>query len=167
MRKIVSVIMAILVLFSFTAYAAENPTLIEYRSKIFDESRAIKLLLSSTKRDMVFLSSMWDACIASMTQLDAYFGMVGVFNTIKKDEVTDRAVSYLIDWLNVIKSANEISIKNLEAISSRQLEDKTKSRLGRLVKYYTGLDKRLDTELTGLAALKATARKEKVSGGRR
>jgi len=163
MRKIIFIIAILAAFLSCNAYAGEGATFLEFRNKIFDESRAIKLLLTSSKKDMIFMNSMWDSCIATMIELDAYFGMLGIFNTIKKENVMEGAVTYLHDWLNVIKNTNELNIKNLNAISARPIENNAKLHAKRLITYYTELNNRIDAELTKVAALKITAKKEKTT----
>ena len=160
MRKIISVVLVLAVFLSSSLYAAEVPTLLGFRSKFFDESRAIKLMLPNSKKDMVFMNSMWDSCIATLMQLDAYFSMAGIFNTIRKEDLTEGAVGYIADWLNAIKNTNEMNIKNLNAFSSRSTEASTKPHLKTMINYYTALNERIDIELAGVSALKATAKKK-------
>ncbi|MFA5147386.1 MAG: hypothetical protein WC515_08420 [Candidatus Omnitrophota bacterium] len=159
MRKIAFVTMFLTLFSCFNAYAAEGPTLLELRNEIFDESRAIKLLLPNSRKDLIFMNSMWDSCIATMMQIDAYFNMLGIFNTIKKESVTEDAVKYIADWLNTMKTTNTLTIKNLDAMSSKQIENNTRLHVQRMTEFYTGLNKRIDTELKGVLALKATAKK--------
>ena len=108
MKKIISLILLLVVFLTFSAYALET-TLFEMRNKIFAESKEIKALLTESK-DIVLMSSMWDSCVMALTQLDAYFSMVGIFNTIKKGDISEDSVNYLIGWLSQTKKTNELNI---------------------------------------------------------
>ncbi|OGW74887.1 MAG: hypothetical protein A2Z72_06270 [Omnitrophica bacterium RBG_13_46_9] len=159
MRKIIFTTIALAVFLNLNAYTAEPPTLLEFRNKIFDESKDIKLLLTSSKKDMIFMNSMWDSCIATLIELDAFFGMLGIFNTIKREDVTEGAVTYLYDWLSLIKNSNESTIRNLNTIYAKPIEKDTKLHIKKLIAYYTELNDRIGLELTKIMALKSTAKK--------
>lgn len=145
-----------------SAYAVDT-ALFDIRNTLFEESRTIKMLLPNSKRDLIFLNSMWDSCIITISQLDAYFTMIGLFNTIKKEGVTEDAVGYIYGWLSSIKDASDLSLKNLNAISSRAVENNTKVHIKRLIGYYAALSKIASDELVKVGALKAAARKDKPS----
>jgi hypothetical protein len=143
--KKVSVIILVLFIFSgLNAYAADNPV-VGMRNKIFEEAKQIKSLLAQTQ-DIVLVNSMWDSCIMTVSQLDAYFSLVGIFNTIKKDNITESAINYLVDWLKQIKMTAELNIKSLDAITN-PLEAKTKAQMDTLKRNFTELNSRIDKEL--------------------
>jgi len=159
MRKIICIAAALVMFLSSGAYALYT-TLFEIRGKIFDESRAIKLLLPNARKDIVFMNSLWDSCIITIDQLDAYFSMLGIFNTIKKDAVTESAVDYIYGWLNMMKSNNDRNIKNLGAIGALAAEANTKLHVKKMADYYTDLNGTIAAELIKVSALKATSKKD-------
>jgi succinylarginine dihydrolase len=103
------------------------------------------------------MNSMWDASIATLMQLDAYFSMLGMFNTIKKEDVTKDAVKYLSDWLTTVKSTNSMNVQNLGAISAKAVQIDTQVHANNMSNFYKELNKRIDNEMVGLDALKTTA----------
>lgn len=158
MKKIALVVALVALVSGFTAYAEEGPTLFELRNDIFAKSKEMRPLLAGAKEDMIFMNSMWDASIATMQQLDAYFNMLGIFETIKKEDVTKKAVSYLSDWLNTINSTNTMNIQSLNAISQRAVDAATKARAINMIAYYNRLNARIGKEVTGLMAIKNLAK---------
>ena len=155
MKKTPLIIFALAVGLSLNAHAqATASSLIDIRSKVLKESQEIKALLSNTK-DVILVSSMVDSCILTITQLDAYFSQLGIFNTIKKDEVTPAAVDFLEQWLNGVRNTNDLNIKSLNAIT-QSIQARTKLHLTRLTGYFTDLNTKMDQELAQLAALKKT-----------
>jgi hypothetical protein len=122
------------------------------RNKISAESKQIKTLLLESK-DMVLMNSMWDSCVITMTQLDAYFYMVGIFNTIKKEDLKGDTINYLTNWLNIIKDTNELNIKSLNT-AIQILEPKTKVYKERLKSYFSELNKKIDSELVKISLLR-------------
>ena len=151
MKKNIFIILALLIFFNVNSYALET-TLLDMRNKISAESRQIKALLLESK-DIVLMSSMWDSCVLTMTQLDAYFFMVGIFNTIKKGDLKEDTVNYLTNWLNIIKNTNELNIKSLNTVT-QILEPKTKVYKERLKNYFSELNKKIDSELGKISLLK-------------
>ena len=144
-------ILALVAGLSFNAHA-QSTGLMEMRNKLLTESREIKALFSDTK-DVILVSSMVDSCILTASQLDAYFSQLGIFNTIKKDDVTPAAINFLEQWLNGIKNTNDLNIKSLNAVT-QNIQAKTKLHLERLTGYFTDLNTQIDQELAQLAALK-------------
>lgn len=133
---------------------AQATDLMDVRSKLITESREIKALFPDTK-DVILVSSMVDSCVLTISQLDAYFSQLGIFNTIKKDDVTPAAIHFLEQWLNGIKNTNDLNIKSLNAVT-QDIQAKTKLHLERLTGYFTDLNTQIDQELAKLAALKNT-----------
>ena len=157
MKKII-IILTLIMLLASQAYALET-TLVTMRSKIFEESKAIKSLLTKSK-DIILLSTLWDSCIMTMTQLDAYFSLVGLFNTIKKENTTEAAVVYLADWLREIKKTNDLNIIGLSAIK-QAIDPNTIVYMEKLKGYFGDLNKRIDAELEKIAILKKSLEKRK------
>ncbi len=148
MKKIIFVIFFLLM--SFRAGFALDTGLFEMRNKIVVESKQLKALLLESK-DMVLMSSMWDSCIMTMTQLDAYFYMVGIFNSVENP--TDATVNFLVNWLNIIKSTSELNIKSLNSVT-QTLEPKTKVYKEKLKSDFSELNKSIDSELGRVSVLK-------------
>lgn len=158
MKKIILAAAALVLFFSLNVFAEEGPTLLDLRNDIFAKSKEMRPLLADAKEDMIFMNSMWDASIATMMQLDAYFNMIGIFDTIKKGGATKRAVTYLSDWLNTINSTNVMNIQNLSVISQKAVDAGTKARAINMIAYYNRLNARIGKEVSGLMALKTTAK---------
>ncbi|MBI5024768.1 MAG: hypothetical protein HZC18_07215 [Candidatus Omnitrophica bacterium] len=153
MKKTMMMILALVAGLSFNAYA-QATGLMDIRSKLLTESQKVKALFPDTK-DVILVSSMVDSCILTASQLDAYFSQLGIFNTIKKDDVTPAAINFLEQWLNGIKNTNDLNIKSLSAVT-QNIQAKTKLHLERLTGYFTDLNTQIDQELAKLAALKKT-----------
>ena len=153
MKKTMVMILALVAGLSFNAHA-QATGLMDVRNKFLEESQEIKALFSDTK-DVILVSSMVDSCILTISQLDAYFSQLGIFNTIKKDDVTPAAINFLEQWLNGIKNTNDLNIKSLNAVT-QNIQAKTKLHLERLMGYFTDLNAQIDQELAQLAALKNT-----------
>ena len=153
MKKTLLIIFALIAGLGLNAHAQATATgLMDIRDKVLKESREIKALFSDTK-DVILVSSMVDSCILTTSQLDAYFSQLGIFNTIKKDDVTPAAVNFLEQWLNGIKNTNDLNIKSLNAVT-QNIQAKTKLHLERLTGYFTDLNTQIEQELAQLAALK-------------
>lgn len=154
MKRTLLIVLALVAGLSFSAHAQATATgLMEIRNKLLTESQQIKALFSDTK-DVILVSSMVDSCILTASQLDAYFSQLGIFNTIKKDDVTPAAIHFLEQWLNGIKNTNDLNVKSLNAVT-QNIQAKTKLHLERLTGYFTDLNTQIDQELAQLAALKS------------
>ncbi len=153
MKKTLLIIFVLIAGLGLNAHAqATAAGLMEVRDKVLKESQEIKALFSDTK-DVILVSSMVDSCILTTSQLDAYFSQLGIFNTIKKDDVSPDAINFLEQWLNNIKSTNDLNIKSLSAVT-QNIQAKTKLHLERLTGYFTDLNAQIEQELAQLAALK-------------
>ncbi len=151
MKRTLLIVLALVAGLSLSAHA-QATGLMDIRNKVLKESQEIKALLANTK-DVILVSSMVDSCILTTSQLDAYFSQLGIFNTIKKGDVTPAAINFLEQWLNNIKSTNDLNIKSLNAVT-QNIQAKTKLHLERLTGYFTDLNTQIDQELAQLAALK-------------
>ncbi len=153
MKKTLLIIFVLIAGLGLNAHAqATAAGLMEVRDKVLKESQEIKALFSDTK-DVILVSSMVDSCILTTSQLDAYFSQLGIFNTIKKNDVSPDAINFLEQWLNNIKSTNDLNIKSLSAVT-QNIQAKTKLHLERLTGYFTDLNAQIEQELAQLAALK-------------
>jgi len=141
----------LILFFSFSAYAFDT-ALLDMRNKIFEQSKEIKSLIVNSK-DVVLINNMWDSCIMTMTQIDAYFYMIGIFNTIKKEELSDASVNYLISWLNEIKKTNELNIISLNTATQIN-EVNTRVYVVKLKNYFGELNNKIDAELNKVNLLK-------------
>ncbi|MDD5466055.1 MAG: hypothetical protein PHP73_06950 [Candidatus Omnitrophica bacterium] len=149
MKKKISILLILLIFFSVSGYASQD-RLPEMRNKISSESKEIKASFLKS-RDIVLMSSMWDSCVMTMTQLDAYFYMVGIFDSVKSPD--EDTVNYLINWLKIIKSTSELNIRGLDS-ATQILEPKTKIYKERLEADFSELNKSIDSELSRVSMLK-------------
>jgi len=137
----------------FAAYAyAASSSLLEMRNKIIDESKEIKPLLTSAK-NAVLISSIWDSCIMTVSQLDAYFSMVGILDSIKNENLSESSVDYLINWLSEIKSTNALNIKSIDVILGFA-EKKVKPHMEKLKIHFDMLNNQLEAESKRLSLFK-------------
>jgi hypothetical protein len=113
MKKIILFTLILILAGNLAAYALEA-TLIDLRNEIFKNAEEIKASFNISK-DPILINSMWDSCVMSVSQMDAYFSMLGIFNTIKKENLNDTQFNYLIHWLTQIKKTNELNIKSLDS----------------------------------------------------
>lgn len=150
MRKIIYAASVFIILSGFNAFALDG--FLETRSMISQESIEIKMSLPNSK-DAVLLIGMWDSCMVTLTQLDAYFSMLGIFNEIKKEDLTGASVGYLINWLNLIKNTNDLNIKSLIA-TTKTTEPHTKVHRDKLMGYFGKLNIQITNELNRLSLLK-------------
>lgn len=157
MKKIVFIILTFVIFLSFNAYAL-NSTLINMRTKIFEESKDLKSVLTDSK-DVVLVNSMWDSCIIAISQLDAYFNMLGIFNTIKKVNLKEDAINYLSGWLEGIKKTNKLNIKSLDAMTL-SLQPKTKAHIVKLKDYFDKLNDQIDVELDKISILRKSLKRK-------
>jgi hypothetical protein len=150
MKKRIFITLVLVVLLCFNAYA-QTATFVNMRNELFQESKTMKALLTGSK-DVYLLSSMWDACVLTMTQIDAYFSMLGIFNTIKEKDLSEPPIDYLSGWLSAIKQSNELNIKSLN--SSVPIEENTKVHMDKLKASFTRMNASIDNEIGRLSLLK-------------
>ncbi|MFC1666929.1 hypothetical protein ACFL0P_03575 [Candidatus Omnitrophota bacterium] len=153
MKKIIFVTLAFIIFLSSIAHASDA-TLFDMRNKIFAGSKKIKGLLGTSK-DRILLNSLWDSCRMAMSRIDAYYQMIRIFNTIKKEDMTEDAINTLISWLNEIKSINELNIKTLDGVS-QTIEPRTKIHVETLKVNFVELKDAIDAELKKVLILRTT-----------
>lgn len=156
MKKIILFILILMLALNSTIYALDS-TLMDMRKEIFSNSQEMKAYLKNSK-DPILLNSMWDSCIIAVTQLDAYFYIVGIFNTIKKEDLSDASFDYLLNWLNQIKKTNELNIKSLDTVTSTS-EPKTKVYILKLKNNFNELNIRIVKELQRVSQFQESTRK--------
>lgn len=155
MKKII-VAMTVIMFFScFTAYPL-GTTLLDLRNNIFAESKQVQSLLSGSK-DAGLVVSMWDSCIIAVTQLNAYFYMLGIFDKITKNALTDEPLDYLSAWLTEIKKTSDMNLKSLDSYK-QPLEEKTKIEKEKLKEYFVELNRQIDVELKKIGTIKKSLR---------
>jgi len=150
MKTIILIVLIFGIFLNFNAYAAEIP-LLDMRNKIFRECREIQPLLRNSK-DIIVVNSMWSSGIMTVSQLDAYFSMVGIFNTAKDKDLTEDPVIYLVKWLSEIKETNELNIRSLSSITYK-VESTTKAHIGKLKGYFSSLNNLINAESVRVSAL--------------
>ena len=151
MKKTMLVLFISAILLSTNVYALHT-TLPDKRDNISDEAREMKSLLGKSK-DVVLINSMWDSCLLTITQLDAYFVMVGIVNTADEGKLSAASVRYLTSWLDVIKKTNDVNLKSINGVAVT-MDPETKTHLAKLKEYYIDLNKAIDNDLISISALK-------------
>lgn len=160
MRKIIFIGLALTFFLGLNVYGLNN-SFLDIHNKIFEESQEIKLLLPNSK-DIVLLSSMWDTCLLTISQLDAYFHMLGIFNTINEKNLNQEAVAELTQWLSEIKRGSELNLKILNE-SARPTEASTKNHIEKIKSHFSELNKRIDAELGKVSILDKSIKRKKKS----
>jgi hypothetical protein len=154
MKKIIFTLFLSLLLNS-SAHAVDFK-IFDMRNKIFEESKEIKILLPSSN-DTIVLTSMFDSCLIAMSQLDAYFNMLGIFESIKQEDLSNTPIDFIINWLDEIKRSSDLNLKSMTNIT-QPLETKTKEHIEKLKYYFKELNKIADDELNKLNLLKKAVR---------
>ena len=137
----------------FNLYAQKIAPLLEIRNKFFEESNNIKGLLSTSK-DPGIIINLWNSCMTTVLQLNAYFYMLNIFDAVKSGVLNDDPTMYLSMWLKEIKNVNQLNIKNLEDTTKNITEVTTKTYVDKIKGYYIELNKKIDGELVKLGALR-------------
>jgi hypothetical protein len=155
MKKIILLILILILAGNLAAYALET-TLLDLRNEIFKNAQEIKTSFDISK-DPILINSMWDSCVMSVSQLDAYFSMLGIFNTIKKENFNDAQFTYLINWLSQIKKTNELNIKSLDSVTATS-EPKSKIFILKLKDSFNKLNDSIAKETRGVLQLQVSAK---------
>ncbi len=148
MKKIILIVMLILAFMCSNVYAA-SLDIFNTRNKIFDESNKIKTTMFGETKSVLIMMTMWDTCVVAIKQVDAYFYMVRIFETIKPEDVKEIAVVSLVDWLTNMKKTNGINIDSMQQMTSDEalLDAATREHLNNLKAYFKELDNNIDAEL--------------------
>ena len=149
-------VFTVLILFSYlNSYALDN-RLLDIRNKLFEEAKAIQFKLIDSQ-DTGLLLTLWDSSMVTITQLNAYFYMIGIFESVKDQKPKDSSLDYLVSWLQELKRTNQMNLRNFATIVPASIRDQnTKTHIDLLKRYYTTLDTCVDTELVKVAALRKT-----------
>lgn len=134
--------------------AGEKNALMDIRREIFEESKVLKEKLTGSK-DVILLSSMWDACVMAVNQIDAYFMMIGILNTIERENWKEEALYYIAEWLKTIKKTSELNLKNLKDFSTTIAPD-TEKHVARFKDLFNKLSAQIDVELQKINTIKTS-----------
>ena len=151
LRKTFVIMMGIAVFMHINAWGMEFKVF-GFRNKIFEDTKAIRTLISTSKDGPVLIGVL-NSSIITMTQLDAYFFMLGIFESKKTEEVSSASLDFLTAWLNEIKKSNELQLKSLTPMPE-PTEPRTKAHLEKLKSDYIGLNEQLDNELNKVSFIR-------------
>lgn len=155
MKKIFFVAVLVLVLLAQSLYAFDT-TLRDIRTEVYTESNEIKALMRKT-RDPVLVSSIYDSCLITITQLDAYFHMLNIFNTIERKNLKQEALDSLMTWLVTTKNMNDLNIMSL-GDTTQAFDRDTKTHMKKLKKIYSRLNEKIDAERKKIDSIKRSLR---------
>jgi hypothetical protein len=156
MRKIILVVLVVNML-CFNCFAVDF-AIFDLRNKIFSQSKEIKLLISNSENPML-VSSIWDTCTIIISEIDAYFSMLAIFNSVKKEAQTREGADYLIDWLNGIKKTNELNIKNINNIESATILSAERKLIEKLKDIFIQLQEVIGEEISKVTIVRASLRR--------
>lgn len=124
------------------------------RQKLFAQAQEIKKLVNrdNAAQYLVLVSTMWDTCFVAITQLDAYFYILGIFNSIKKENITRPTIDFLSRWLKQIKNTDELNIKGLDGIKL-PIDPMIRINMELLKRYFRELNSLIDKELAEIGKL--------------
>jgi serine/threonine protein phosphatase PrpC len=154
MKKIALVLLMVGLCFQSRAFAMSFE-IFDMRNKIFDESKEIKSLMGSS-RDVILLTVMFDSCFLTMSQLDAYFVMLGIFDTIGEKAASEKALNLLSNWLNEMRRNTTLNISAMDAMPA-PMETSSRSHVAKLRGYFAELNNRIDAELEKVSTIKKAA----------
>lgn len=155
MKKIFFVAVLVLALSAQSLYAFDT-TLRDIRTEVYTESNEIKALMRKT-RDPVLVSSIYDSCLITITQLDAYFHMLNIFNTIERKNLKQEALDSLMTWLVTTKNMNDLNIMSL-GDTTQAFDRDTKTHMKKLKKIYSRLNEKIDAERKKIDSIKRSLR---------
>lgn len=155
MKKKILTILVLAFFFNATAYALDT-AMLDLRNRIFRQANEIKTILMQSGNSLL-LNSMFDTCLIAVTQLDAYFSMLAIFESIDSRRLTQGTTDYLINWLEGMRNTNSLNIKNLDAIGPTK-DPATDALALKLKSYFNEMNRRIDVELSKIDAIKKTAR---------
>jgi len=151
MKKIIFFAFLLCVLLNFKVYAIDFQVF-DMRNKIFEESKEIKSLLTKSK-DAILLTTMFDSCIIATSQLDAYFSMLGIFESAKGKDLSDTSIDFITNWLNGIKNTNEMNVRILSSVT-QQIDSITKVHITKLQALFNELTNHINAELNKFSLIK-------------
>ncbi len=154
MKRKIFIILIFCVFLTQTAYCLDT-RLYDLRQKLFAQAQEIKQLVNrdNAAQYLVLVSTMWDTCFVAITQLDAYFYILGIFNSIKKENITQPTIDFLGRWLKQIKDTDELNIKGLDGIKL-PIDPMIRISMERLKRYFRELNNQIDKELAEIGKLR-------------
>lgn len=150
MKKVIPLVI-IGIFFTCNAHALDLKML-DVRQKIFALSQEIKDNVPKTK-DSYAMQAMFNSCLMTASQLDAYFHMVGIFDTIKKESLNITAVDFLTAWLQQIQKTNQLNLNTFNTLIS-SVEPATKKYVEKVRSTFSNLNGIIVEELNKVNALK-------------
>ena len=151
-RKRVAMFLSVgIILYSCIVSYALETSLKDMEGKIRAELVQVKALMP--KNDPILVNNMYNSCLIAKTQLDAYFYMLTLFNTIEEKALGDKAVDTLIEWLLAMKKINVININALRDTSKVQ-SPATKVRMEKLKALFEELNKEIDINIAKVSLIK-------------
>ena len=93
MKKKLLLTVMLLVFCTVTTYATDF-RIFEVRNKLFQESKDMKELLPITK-DQFAVLMLFNTATTVVSQIDAYFAMMGIFNAVRRQDLDKETVGYL------------------------------------------------------------------------
>jgi hypothetical protein len=159
MKKIAVIVLMLCFCLSVDSFAANN-SLTSINTRLMQESSNLKSMFKNS-RDVVLLTTMWDSYFIARTQLDAYFYMVSLFESVKKSAVTEVSVDYLLNWLGEIRKTNAANITTLNAAAT-VIDQATKSAVDRMKANISDMNNAVDKEISRLNSLKEAVKKKLV-----
>ena len=93
-------------------------------------------------------------------QIDAYFSMLGIFESIKREDLTDSPLDFLINWLLEIQRSNELNIRVMDNIPQK-LTPKEKESVEKLKGYILAVNERIGVELNKINLIKKSVKSKR------
>ncbi|MBP7217052.1 MAG: hypothetical protein KBA46_07215 [Candidatus Omnitrophica bacterium] len=153
MKKNIFVVIAVcfcMLLLESRASAADF-RIFDLRNKLFAQSKTINAMLPKAQ-DQAVLLSLFDTCIIVTSQIDAYFGMMGIFNAVRKEDLNKETVGYLVNWLSEMKRTSEITLRGLNEIPVA-VQPTTRAQMAVIGKHLTDLVKLVQEDLSRMDEL--------------
>ncbi len=151
MRKILFLLVFFITFFASASYAQVSEFGV-VRRNLVDKSQTFREYLGQTQ-DVVITSSMWDSCVLAVSQIDAYYAMVGIIQAAEAVE-NKEAAFYLIDWLERIKRTNVANLRSLSN-TGQAAEEKTVEYMKKLYRYFSEFNEYVEQELKKIKELES------------
>jgi hypothetical protein len=147
MKKVFFIFLLCLFIFSYlNAYAVVDNRLLDMRNKIYGTSIEVRGLLQTSK-DVVLLIGMFDSCLMAVSQLDAYFSMLGIMESMKRSSPNQETYKFFSEWLKGIKNTNDQNVLTLSE-ATRVIDPVTQAKVERLKSDFVALNGLISNELT-------------------
>lgn len=156
MKRIILIILMLNIL-CFNCYAVDF-AIFNLRNQIFSESKEIKSLISDSENPIV-ISSIWDTCTLIISEIDAYFSMLAIFNSVKKEVQTRAGTDYLLDWLRGVKKTNELNIRNIDNIELNTISVAERKLIDKIKDLFVQLQTVISEEISKVTIVKKSLRR--------